>query len=99
MFGFSFIALFSPLKKLHRLSKGLGMTETHFVRCGYEVFNKLIKEKKFSMNFLKEMFPTYNHKLLSMVENERDTLASLLQRAYVWDKNDTAKEIVFLRGR
>ena len=36
---------------------------------------------------------------MSMIENARHTMADLLQKAYVLDKRDTAKEISCLRRR
>ena len=87
---------------LNTLNRG-GLTvptlaETHFVRCGYEIFNKLSEEKKFCRNYLKQLFSLIKSPM-SMIENARHALANLLQKAYVLDKSDIAREIGCLRRR
>ena len=70
----------------------LMLAETHFVLCGYQVFNKLIDEKKLCMNYLEELF--------SLIESPMSTIKTrAIQKAYVLGKCDGTKEITFLCRR
>ena len=74
------------------------LVETIFVLC--EVFNEMNERKKLCKKILERIvLPLRKNVYESLVENARQALASLLQKAYVLDKSYSAEEKACLRRK